>query len=61
MRDAPGILPLNVWRQFFPDGVPDLRHLVLRYEELMECVQRCRLEGYEPLREWLVELGTVFV
>ena len=56
MNDAPGILPYALWVKFFPDG-PGLWDLTRRYAELLDVVERCRVEGWVLLPEWLMELG----
>jgi hypothetical protein len=50
-----GVEPYWVWVAFFPD--PTLENLTRRYQAVMDAVDRARAAGWEPLEEWLIELG----
>jgi hypothetical protein len=52
-----GVCPHYLWAEARPD--PDLGQLLDRYVAVSAAVERCLAAGWDPQRDWLVELGTL--
>lgn len=53
-----GAKPWGIWLESCVEGEPSLLDLIVRYQDVMDAVQRYREVGLVPKSEWLLELGT---